>query len=542
MNTQEYQGDHGGSGFAPAPKIYECRQQAQVAGVVRVQGHAQAHGETQVQVTRFPIVQQSPGYLPLPTQFQHEFFDLISPDSQEQRITHSAPTLPDDDKLKNRDESLHPHPVGMVANSNEYYEQFSVISSQKQSQLRQHGQQIATTMAIHRHEPGVSAVQSNVSSISHNAQLPQQSHRSARVLEPSDSTLTPVQRVPGQTIIIGPDETSDTLDRMSQFVDELQAFPPVYFESSSAPTPQNNPFFPPQHPNPGPDSKRKNLIKSPINSTSHQPPRSAHSFHLPIPAQAQRPISITTPTTASPQESSQALCRRFSAGLYPPLLPSDFSSSDRSTSTAVLQPASPAAEGVESFQVISSGSFVDSSDFPSFPIAQQARLRPETLLHATHVPQPFGETPISLSPQPQLVSLVSTTLPSDTYLSTSSVVNPHAIAFTSKQLGSKIGHAPTQFMSTMSRKASLPAQDFSVDSSLPFTGSRKRVRVDDGNDETPIEEEEKKRTRGRPRLDTKDETAADVSKIVISYTSKKNYLFPLPQLACLPKQTDHFHM
>lgn len=42
-------------------------------------------------------------------------------------------------------------------------------------------------------------------------------------------------------------------------------------------------------------------------------------------------------------------------------------------------------------------------------------------------------------------------------------------------------------------------------------GPRKRTRVQHSEDSVGQEEEKKKRTRGRPRLDVKDETAADVS-------------------------------
>ena len=49
------------------------------------------------------------------------------------------------------------------------------------------------------------------------------------------------------------------------------------------------------------------------------------------------------------------------------------------------------------------------------------------------------------------------------------------------------------------------------DGSVRVTGSRKRARPTAGGDSTAVAEEEKRRGRGRPRLETNYETAVDVS-------------------------------
>lgn len=59
---------------------------------------------------------------------------------------------------------------------------------------------------------------------------------------------------------------------------------------------------------------------------------------------------------------------------------------------------------------------------------------------------------------------------------------------------------PRSPVAKRSKAPSRPAED----------GPRKRARVQPSGDGTG-QEEDKKRTRGRPRLDVKDETAADVS-------------------------------
>jgi len=48
-------------------------------------------------------------------------------------------------------------------------------------------------------------------------------------------------------------------------------------------------------------------------------------------------------------------------------------------------------------------------------------------------------------------------------------------------------------------------------------GPRKRARVQPSIDSVERDDEEKKRARGRPRLDVKDETAADVSCLCTRY-------------------------
>ena len=96
------------------------------------------------------------------------------------------------------------------------------------------------------------------------------------------------------------------------------------------------------------------------------------------------------------------------------------------------------------------------------------------------------------------------------------------LAILSAEIYTPVLPFPRSIRSETAKKAPPPSRP-SASEDTP----RKRQKVQPSEDVPEREEEEKKRARGRPRLDVKDETAADVSGITV-HCPRRFHAYPSP--------------
>ncbi|KAJ2902953.1 hypothetical protein MKZ38_010605 [Zalerion maritima] len=272
-------------------------------------------------------------------------------------------------------------------------------------------------------------------------------------------------------------------------------------------------------------------VRRSFSSASHQQPQQSpssrgggstrsHHIHQPFSTHQAQVQAARVQAQAQASQAQSQLGHTVS-GPHPPLLPPDVGDS-QSFGVTGLAPLPHASHpsgilhadtfGVQSHHrhSFSHHPQQDQSQPHHAFAPHQGQLASETHIHPPQVPHGFGDH--SHNPSSLLVLPTSTALPLAYDPSASSFMSAQVAALNTHQFG-EVMVSPHEGVGSISdmvitRDTGLAAGDSPEEGSSAMAGSHKRARP--GDEDSPTnEEEEKKRTRGRPRLDTKDETAAD---------------------------------